>query len=143
MSTMTLNQAMIDELTQILAVPDPKPSEPWKYRIASQKPSAKRDGMLQSIGQLRDLLASLADEAFIIVSKPSQPGVFTQALRTGSRFATECSIPNEMGNLLHQYHDGDGNLPLELAHLVMGAYIMRGGRLPLDWQGKPPATMQY
>ena len=51
MSTMTLNQTMIDELTQILAVPDPQPSEPWKYLIASQKSSAKRDGMLQSVGQ--------------------------------------------------------------------------------------------
>lgn len=143
MSTMLLNQSMIDELTQILAVPDPQPSEPWRYAIASQTSSAKRDGVLQSVGQLRDLLASLEDDAFIIVSKPSQPRVFTQALRMGSRFVTECSIPNGAGNLLHQYHDGDGHLPLELAHLVMGAYIMRGGRLPVDWQGKPPATKQF
>lgn len=29
-----------------------------------------------------------------------------------------------------------------MAHLVMGSYIRRGGRLP-EWAGPEPITMQY
>lgn len=139
----TLTPSFIDELTAIVTAPDPRPAEPWRYHTGNARHRVT-EGDLGSIGQLRDLLVTLPDDHFLVVEKVSVPGVFTQVWREGRPFVTECSIPNEWGNLLHQYHTVTGGpLPLSLAHLVMEAYIRTGGHLPQEWQGPEPVTRQF
>lgn len=77
-------------------------------------------------------------------SKEGIPGIFTQSYREGHRYHTECSTPNGIGNLIHQYAEADGQgLSVAMAHLVMSSYITTGGRLPADWHGPTPTTLQY
>lgn len=138
----SMTRTDIDQLLELLAVPDPQPAEPWEYVFANSE-RYLREGTLESIGHLHDLLAATPADHFLVVSKPSAPGVFAQAWNDGGRFLTECSVPNGVGNLIHQYTDGGRHLPLALAHLVMAGFVLRGGRLPDDWQGATPSTMQF
>lgn len=134
-----LTEADIDALVTHLTELDPRPSEPWEYFTSWDQ--TRRP--LESVGHVRDLLAALPDDTFIIITKEGWPGLFTQAWRHGNRYGTECSIPNRWGNLIHHYRTADGEeLNLTMAHLVMGSYIRRGWRLP-EWAGPELITMQY
>ncbi len=111
-SEITLTASLMDELTAILATPDPEPAESWAYKIGNL-PFGMVMGQLKSIGQIHDLLVTLPDGCFLIVLKENSPDVFTQAFRTGNSFQTECSVPNAWGNLIHRYRlPGGATSPL-------------------------------
>lgn len=137
-----LTLEMIDELTAILAVPDPKPSEPWAYTTFDGHKLIDK-GPLKSVSHVHDLLECVPDGGFIIIIKLGLDGIYTQAWREGRVYQTECSVPNEIGNLIYQFHTVEGgDLPLALAYLVMGSYVRLGGRLP-EWEGPEPKKLQF
>lgn len=144
MATLTPPKHYFDALTDILAAVDPKPSDPWMWTAATHTESNKQEGVLESIGQVHDLVSGLWDNWYLIIEHGSDPGMFTQCYRDGDRFRTECNLREVESATRRVYTiaDKDGYLSMANCRAIMATYIEKRGELPA-LEGYVPEIVNY